>query len=45
MQLHETLLGVLKRVHLTSADVASFDLDVVISLSFIGYAINVKSEV
>ena len=29
MQLHETLLGVLKRVHLTSADVAKFDLDVV----------------
>ena len=29
MQLHETLLGILKRVHLTSADVANFDLDVV----------------
>ena len=33
MQLHETLLGVLKRVHLTSTDVANFDLDVVRSLS------------
>ena len=44
-QLLETLLGVLKRVHLTSADVANFDLDVVRSLSFMGYVINVKSVV
>ena len=27
MQLHETLLSVLKRVHLTSADVANFDCE------------------
>ena len=45
MQFHETLHGVLKRVHLTSADVANFDLDVVRSLSFMGYVINVKSVV
>ena len=45
MQLLETLLGVLKRVHLTSADGANFDLDVVRSLSFMGYIINVKSVV
>ena len=39
------MIGVLKRVHLTSADGANFDLDVVRSLSFMGYVINVKSEV